>query len=57
LIVNNCANCPKEVVKGEMMFPVYWSVEYDSGDVELRFICLHCFQDAVREPRTPGGRI
>jgi hypothetical protein len=55
--VSNCANCPKEIPKGEMMFPVYWSVEYESGDVELRFICKSCMQDELREPQVPGGRI
>ena len=55
--IGNCAECSRDIPNGEMMFPVYWSVEYDSGEVEIRFICRECAQDALREPLTPGGRI
>jgi hypothetical protein len=54
--VSNCADCRKEIAIGEIMFPVYWSLE-STEDVQLSFLCKDCVKNELREGLVPGGRL
>lgn len=55
--VSNCAECNRDIPKGEMMFVVYWSVDIEANEAPVYYICINCTRDYLREPMTPGGRI
>ena len=54
--VNNCADCQRDISKGEIMFPVYWSIDSED-DPQVYFLCKECTQNELREGSVPGGRI
>lgn len=54
--VSNCAECEKVIEVGEIMFPVYWSVD-GTGTIQFNFICQDCMKNYMREGRVPGGRV
>lgn len=55
--IKNCADCERYIGRGDVLFPVNWSLEYKGDEPTVFFICQDCMKDYMREAVTPGGRI